>query len=150
MSWISAGPVDPDITRQCYALPLLVRARVEHPFRILKRIFGFDKVRFRGLAKNHHRLCASSRSSICRSTANACSCSGRSVSGGLQCCSSSLTEQPNRHPNAVTYPSPNSASTQTVNRNPAQNFLRHSARLITRRGSLLHNISPRWDRRAEG
>jgi transposase, IS5 family len=35
-----------------------VRARVEHPFRILKRIFGFDKVRDRGLAKNHHRLCA--------------------------------------------------------------------------------------------
>ena len=35
-----------------------VRARVEHPFRILKRIFGFDKVRYRGLAKNHHRLCA--------------------------------------------------------------------------------------------
>ena len=35
-----------------------VRAKVEHPFRILKRIFGFDKVRYRGLAKNHNRLCA--------------------------------------------------------------------------------------------
>ncbi len=35
-----------------------VRAKVEHPFRILKRIFGFDKVRYRGLVKNHHRLCA--------------------------------------------------------------------------------------------
>ncbi len=35
-----------------------VRAEVEHPFRILKRIFGFDKLRYRGLAKNHHRLCA--------------------------------------------------------------------------------------------
>ena len=34
-----------------------VRAKVEHPFRILKRIFGFDTVRYRGLAKNHHRLC---------------------------------------------------------------------------------------------
>jgi IS5 family transposase len=34
-----------------------VRAKVEHPFRILKRVFGFDKVRYRGLAKNHHRLC---------------------------------------------------------------------------------------------
>jgi len=34
-----------------------VRAKVEHPFRILKRIFGFDKVRYRGIAKNHHRLC---------------------------------------------------------------------------------------------
>src|ERR1022692_3502527 len=35
-----------------------VRAKVEHPFRILKRIFGFDKVRYRGLKKNHTRLCA--------------------------------------------------------------------------------------------
>jgi transposase, IS5 family len=35
-----------------------VRAKVEHPFRILKRVFGFDKVKYRGLAKNHHRLCA--------------------------------------------------------------------------------------------
>ncbi len=35
-----------------------VRAKVEHPFRILKRVFNFDKVRYRGLAKNHHRLCA--------------------------------------------------------------------------------------------
>ena len=35
-----------------------VRARVEHPFRILKRIFGFVKVRFRGLKKNHDHLCA--------------------------------------------------------------------------------------------
>jgi len=34
-----------------------VRARVEHPFRILKRVFGFDKVRYRGLKKNHNRLC---------------------------------------------------------------------------------------------
>jgi hypothetical protein len=35
-----------------------VRAKVEHVFRILKRIFGFDKVRYRGIAKNHNRLCA--------------------------------------------------------------------------------------------
>ena len=35
-----------------------VRAKVEHPFRILKRVFGFDKVRYRGIAKNHNRLCA--------------------------------------------------------------------------------------------
>ena len=34
-----------------------VRAKVKHAFRILKRIFGFDKVRYRGIAKNH-RLCA--------------------------------------------------------------------------------------------
>ncbi len=35
-----------------------VRAKVDRLFRILKRVFGFDKVRYRGLAKNHHRLCA--------------------------------------------------------------------------------------------
>jgi len=35
-----------------------VRAKVEPIFRIVKRIFGFDKVRYRGIAKNHHRLCA--------------------------------------------------------------------------------------------
>jgi transposase, IS5 family len=34
------------------------RAKVEHVFRILKRAFGFDKVRYRGIAKNHNRLCA--------------------------------------------------------------------------------------------
>src|SRR5665213_575913 len=35
-----------------------VRAKVEHVFRILKRVFGFDKVKYRGIAKNHSRLCA--------------------------------------------------------------------------------------------
>ena len=29
-----------------------IRARVEHPFRVLTRQFGYVKVRFRGLAKN--------------------------------------------------------------------------------------------------
>ncbi|MBA3916249.1 MAG: IS5 family transposase [Acidobacteriales bacterium] len=29
-----------------------IRARVEHPFRVIKRQFGYAKVRFRGLAKN--------------------------------------------------------------------------------------------------
>ena len=35
-----------------------VRAKVEHPFRILKRVFGFTKVRYRGIRKNHQWLCA--------------------------------------------------------------------------------------------
>ena len=35
-----------------------VRAKVEHPFRILKRVFGFTKVRYRGMKKNHEWLCA--------------------------------------------------------------------------------------------
>jgi IS5 family transposase len=33
-----------------------VRAKVEHPIGIVKRIFGFAKVRYRGLTKNAHRL----------------------------------------------------------------------------------------------
>lgn len=33
-----------------------VRAQVEHPFLILKRDFGFQKTRYRGLAKNLNRL----------------------------------------------------------------------------------------------
>ena len=33
-----------------------VRAKVEHCILIIKRIFGFNKVRYRGLAKNLHRL----------------------------------------------------------------------------------------------
>ncbi len=32
------------------------RARVEHPFRIVKRVFGCDMVRYRGLDKNVQRL----------------------------------------------------------------------------------------------
>jgi transposase, IS5 family len=36
-----------------------VRAQVEHPFQILKRNFGFEQVRYRGIKKNHHRRCAS-------------------------------------------------------------------------------------------
>jgi transposase, IS5 family len=35
-----------------------VRAKVEWPFRILKRIFAFTKVRYLGLKKNHEWLCA--------------------------------------------------------------------------------------------
>ncbi|MGB6176910.1 MAG: IS5 family transposase [Methylocella sp.] len=33
-----------------------VRAKVEHVFGVMKNIFGFRKVRYRGLAKNLHRL----------------------------------------------------------------------------------------------
>jgi len=33
-----------------------LRARVEHPFRVVKRQFGFTKVRYRGLAKNTAHL----------------------------------------------------------------------------------------------
>lgn len=33
-----------------------VRAKVEHSIGVIKRVFGFQKVRYRGLAKNLHRL----------------------------------------------------------------------------------------------
>lgn len=34
-----------------------VRARVEHIFHVLKRVFGLDRTRYRGIRKNHNRLC---------------------------------------------------------------------------------------------
>jgi IS5 family transposase len=36
-----------------------VRAKAEWPFRVLKRVFGFTRVRYRGLKKNHEWICAS-------------------------------------------------------------------------------------------
>jgi IS5 family transposase len=33
-----------------------VRAKVEHPIGVIKRVFGLAKVRYRGLKKNDHRL----------------------------------------------------------------------------------------------
>jgi IS5 family transposase len=47
-----------DLQRRKNRTKARVRAKVEHPFRILKRVFGFVKVRFRGLKKNHDHLCA--------------------------------------------------------------------------------------------
>ena len=35
-----------------------VRCKVEHPFRIVKCLFGYKKVAYRGLAKNENRLYA--------------------------------------------------------------------------------------------
>ncbi len=33
-----------------------IRAKVEHPFRVIKRQFGYTKVRYRGLRKNTQQL----------------------------------------------------------------------------------------------
>jgi hypothetical protein len=33
-----------------------VRAKVEHAIGVIKRVFGFAQVRYRGLKKNAHRL----------------------------------------------------------------------------------------------
>ncbi|OWV39199.1 IS5 family transposase [Mameliella alba] len=45
-------PIDVDINR----IIAMVRARVEHPFRVLKRQFGYRKTRYRGLGKNRAHL----------------------------------------------------------------------------------------------
>jgi IS5 family transposase len=45
-----------DEERAAHRSKAKVRARVEHVFHVVKRIFGFCKVRYRGLAKNAHRL----------------------------------------------------------------------------------------------
>jgi IS5 family transposase len=55
-------PVDEDINR----IIAMVRARVEHPFRVLKRQFGYLKTRYRGLAKNRAQLFT-----LCRDTGRA-------------------------------------------------------------------------------
>ncbi|WP_308365307.1 MULTISPECIES: IS5 family transposase [unclassified Microbulbifer] len=46
-----------DAARQVEKIKAQIRAKVEHPFRYIKRVFGYDKVRYRGLAKNTERLC---------------------------------------------------------------------------------------------
>ena len=40
------------LSEQAEKLKASVRAKVEHPFRVIKRQFGFTKVRYRGLKKN--------------------------------------------------------------------------------------------------
>ena len=44
------------LTEQAEKLKASVRAKVEHPFRVIKRQFGYTKVRYRGLAKNTAQL----------------------------------------------------------------------------------------------
>lgn len=45
--------IEPDwVAEQGEKLKASVRAKVEHPFRVLKRQFGYAKVRYPGLAKN--------------------------------------------------------------------------------------------------
>jgi IS5 family transposase len=44
------------LTERIEALKAQLRARVEHPFRVVKRQFGYVKVRYRGLAKNTAQL----------------------------------------------------------------------------------------------
>ena len=44
------------ITEQAEKLKASIRAKVEHPFRVIKRQFGHTKVRYRGLKKNTAQL----------------------------------------------------------------------------------------------
>ena len=44
------------ITDRIEKLKASIRAKVEHPFRVIKRQFGYTKVRYRGLAKNTAQL----------------------------------------------------------------------------------------------
>jgi transposase, IS5 family len=44
------------IVNEIERLKASIRAKVEHPFRVIKRQFGFVKVRYRGLAKNTAQL----------------------------------------------------------------------------------------------
>ena len=44
------------LTEQVERIKASIRAKVEHPFRVLKRQFGHVKVRYRGLAKNTAQL----------------------------------------------------------------------------------------------
>lgn len=49
--------MDPDSPEgRAEKLKASMRAKVEHPFFYIKRMFGYGKVRYRGLAKNHNRL----------------------------------------------------------------------------------------------
>jgi IS5 family transposase len=49
--------LDPDsIEAKVEKLKSQVRAKVEHPFRYMKCVFGYNKVRYRGQAKNKNRL----------------------------------------------------------------------------------------------
>jgi IS5 family transposase len=49
--------LDPDSAEaKIEKLKSQIRAKVEHPFRYIKRVFGYDKVRYRGQAKNKNRL----------------------------------------------------------------------------------------------
>jgi IS5 family transposase len=49
------GTID-EVERRKNQTKSRVRAKVEHTIGVIKRIFGFVKVRYRGLAKNAHRL----------------------------------------------------------------------------------------------
>jgi IS5 family transposase len=52
---VRKGSLSPDLDQQINRLKSQVRSRVEHMFAVVKRQWGFNKVRYRGLAKNATR-----------------------------------------------------------------------------------------------
>lgn len=52
---VRKGSVTEELERLINRAKSGVRARVEHVFAVVKRLWGFDKVRYRGLAKNATR-----------------------------------------------------------------------------------------------
>ena len=52
---VRKGSVTEELERMVNRVKSRVRARVEHVFAVVKRLWGFDKVRYRGLAKNATR-----------------------------------------------------------------------------------------------
>lgn len=55
---VKAMPEDElkEVTAPLEYLKAAVRSKVEHPFRVIKRQFGYQKVRFKGLAKNTSQI----------------------------------------------------------------------------------------------
>ena len=49
------GKLDP-LDERINRVIAMVRAKVEHPFRVIKRQFGYVKTRYRGLARNRARI----------------------------------------------------------------------------------------------
>jgi len=52
---LTDSPED-QLTEQWERLKAKIRAKVEHPFHVVKNLFGHRKVRYRGLAKNEAQL----------------------------------------------------------------------------------------------
>ena len=63
MASVFRGPVQLDLTRkwahlleQAEQLKASIRAKVEHPFHVIKNLFRHKKVRYKSLAKNKAQL----------------------------------------------------------------------------------------------
>jgi IS5 family transposase len=52
---MAEGPIK-ELTRRAERLKAQLRSRVEHPFHVIKNLFGHRKVRYKGLAKNTAQL----------------------------------------------------------------------------------------------